>query len=98
MVGCPPSQRLRCQRGIAGSAGSHDGGAEDTQVGNLVRKAPSVHHIRFGIVAHLGTTVGMGGKCRYAWIWGIHGDGARLSKPLLHFLMRVTDSADFVRF
>ena len=96
IVGCTPSECLGRQRRIASAAGPHHRSAEDTQIGNLVRKAPAVHNIRFGIVAHTGATVCVSCKGGYARFAGFDCNGARLAKPLVDFLMGVTDGTHLV--
>src|SRR5678815_5658313 len=47
-----PAQRLSRQRGIPGTARSHDRGAQDAKVRDLVREPPSVHDVGIWVVAH----------------------------------------------
>src|SRR5437667_3564771 len=61
VLGRAPGEGLNGKRGIVGSAGSHDGSAEDTEMGHFVRERPPVHDICLGIFAHARAAVSMGG-------------------------------------
>src|SRR5262245_60799900 len=52
MLGRPPGKRLCRQRRIVAAARAHHRRTEKAEVGDLVRKAPAIDDVGFGVVTH----------------------------------------------
>src|SRR5262245_35291579 len=57
VLGRAPRERLNGEGRIPCTAAPHNGGAKDAEVGYFMGEPPSVHDIRFRIVAHASATV-----------------------------------------